>query len=86
MLLSATTEKEYMTRWKLSSFYMYQKGKKPPIEFVRNGKEIKKDIKPKVERTYQLGYYSSASGENSNVIGELIYGGALEKSGRQTRR
>jgi len=21
--------KEYMTRWKLSSFYMYQKGKKP---------------------------------------------------------
>jgi len=28
-----------------------------------------------------LGYYSSASGENSNVIGELIYGGALEKAG-----
>lgn len=62
-------------------FLYVSKGKETTIEFVRNGKEIKKDIKPKVERTYQLGYYSSASGENSNVIGELIYGGALEKAG-----
>jgi len=50
-------------------FLYVSKGKETTIEFVRNGKEIKKDIKPKVERTYQLGYYSSASGRTPMLLG-----------------
>ncbi|HOM01226.1 MAG TPA: RIP metalloprotease RseP [Acetivibrio sp.] len=61
-------------------FLYISKGEKTTIEFVRNGTKMKKDIEPYVERTYQLGYYSE-SVENSNVIAELVSGGALEKVG-----
>jgi len=76
--LSATTEKEYMTVGSYPVFICIKR-ERNHNRVCKKRKRDKKDIKPKVERTYQLDIIPPHRGE-LQCYWELIYGGALEKA------
>ena len=64
-------------------FLHITKGEPTQIKIKRDGKTIKTDITPKIERDYHLGFYANNVEGETNIISDFISGSPAEKAGMQ---